>query len=185
MSYLIGYDIGSSSIKAAIVEVASGATMKVVQYPKAEMEIISHQPGWAEQQPEVWWENVCLATKKLLKESEINPSDIKSIGLSYQMHGLVLVDKDQNVLRPSIIWCDSRAVDIGAQALRNLGKEECYSHLLNSPGNFTASKLKWVQDNEPEIFDQTGWFMLPGDFINMKMTGEINTTIPGLSEQVL
>jgi len=185
MSYFIGYDIGSSSIKAAVVEAASGKTIKVVQYPDTEMEIISQRAGWAEQQPEVWWENVCFATKKLLQESGINPIDIKSIGLSYQMHGLVLVDKDQNVLRPSIIWCDSRAVDIGDQALRDLGKGECYSHLLNSPGNFTASKLKWVQDNEPEIYDQTHTFMLPGDFINMKLTGEVNATIPGLSEQVL
>lgn len=185
MGYLIGFDIGSSSIKAAIVEAATGQTVKVVQYPETEMEIISHQPGWAEQDPEVWWKNVCLVTRKLMGESGVSPSDVKSIGISYQMHGLVVVDKNQQVLRPSIIWCDSRAVDIGDKALFDLGKEDCYSHLLNSPGNFTASKLRWVYENEPKIYDQTAKFMLPGDFINMKLTGEINTTKPGLSEEIL
>ncbi|MEQ9289377.1 MAG: FGGY family carbohydrate kinase [Cyclobacteriaceae bacterium] len=180
--YLIGYDIGSSSIKAALVDSTSGETLKIAQYPESEMDIISRQKGWAEQQPELWWENVGHATKKLLDGSTINKADIKGIGISYQMHGLVLVDKDHHVLRPSIIWCDSRAVEIGNQAFDSIGHEKCLKHLLNSPGNFTASKLKWVKDNEPQLYEKIDKAMLPGDYIALKMTGEAKTTISGLSE---
>ncbi len=183
--YLIGYDIGSSSIKAAMVAIDSGATLKVVQYPATEMDIVSRQTGWAEQQPEVWWDNVCLATKKLLDSTGVNPTDVKGIGIAYQMHGLVLVDKAHQVLRPSIIWCDSRAVEIGAQAFEEMGQQQCLQQLLNSPGNFTASKLKWVKDNEPEVYDRIHKMMLPGDYIAMKLTGEICTTPSGLSEGIL
>lgn len=180
--YLIGYDIGSSSIKAALVDSSTGKTLRIVQYPESEMDIISRQKGWAEQQPELWWENAGHATKKLLDGSAINKADIKGIGISYQMHGLVLVDKDHHVLRPSIIWCDSRAVEIGNQAFDSIGHEKCLSHLLNSPGNFTASKLKWVKDNEPALYEKIHKAMLPGDYIALKMTGEAKTTISGLSE---
>lgn len=183
--YLLGYDIGSSSIKAAIVESGSRSTIKVVQSPDTEMEIVAVNPGWAEQDPEVWWQNLCQATRKLLQSTDVNPLDIVGIGISYQMHGLVVVDKDQKVLRPSIIWCDSRAVELGEQAYEELGSEKCLSHLLNSPGNFTASKLKWVKDNEPELFDKIDKIMLPGDYIAMRLTGEICTTVSGLSEGML
>lgn len=182
--YLLGYDIGSSSIKAALVDSASGKAIKVTHFPKKEMEIVAKEIGWAEQSPEVWWENICKATKEILDETQIDPTQIKGIGIAYQMHGLVLVDKNQEVLRPSIIWCDSRAVEIGNNAFASLTENKCLSHLLNSPGNFTASKLKWVKDNEPEIYSQIYKMMLPGDYIAMKLTGEISTTISGLSEGV-
>lgn len=182
--YLLGYDIGSSSIKAALVDAASGKTVGVTQYPATEMAIASPQSDWAEQEPETWWENVCFATRKLLDQTGIDPQAIKAIGIAYQMHGLVCVGKNQEVLRPSIIWCDSRAVDIGNQAFEAIGKKECLAHLLNSPGNFTASKLKWVKDNEAPIYDKIDKIMLPGDYIAMKLTGEINTTISGLSEGI-
>ena len=182
--YLIGYDIGSSSIKAALVDAETGKTIQVVQYPEIEMDIISEQEGWAEQHPETWWENLCQATKQLSQITGIQSNQVKSIGIAYQMHGLVLIDKDHNVLRPSIIWCDSRSVDIGRKAFQSLGKEKCLSRLLNSPGNFTASKLKWVKDNEPEIYSQIYKILLPGDYIAMKLTGKVNTTISGLSEGI-
>ena len=180
--YLLGYDIGSSSIKAALVEVESKAVVVSTQYPETEMEIISHQLGWAEQHPENWWENLCQATRKLLQSTNIDPHEIGGIGIAYQMHGLVLVDKDQKVIRPSIIWCDSRAVQIGDEAFNDLGADQCLPHLLNSPGNFTASKLKWVKDHEPELFEQVHKILLPGDYIAMRLTGEISTTVSGLSE---
>lgn len=183
--YSIGYDIGSSSIKAALVDNNSLKTIGTAQYPNSEMKIIAIKSGWAEQDPELWWENLILVTQKLFAQTEIDSKLIKSIGISYQMHGLVLVDKNFEVLRPSIIWCDSRAVDIGNQAFNDLSPDFCLTHLLNSPGNFTASKLKWVKDNEPQLFNQIYKMMLPGDFINMKLTGEINTTIGGLSEAML
>jgi xylulokinase len=183
--YLLGYDIGSSSIKTALVEAKSGQTIKVISHPDSALEIIAKHPNWAEQEPHIWWDCVCESTKGILKETQILPEQIKGIGIAYQMHGLVCVDKNQQVLRPSIIWCDSRAVDIGNKAFSDLGKEVCLSRFLNSPGNFTASKLKWVKENEPEIFRQIHKIMLPGDFIAMKLTGEIKTTISGLSEGIL
>ena len=182
--YLLGYDIGSSSIKAALINADTGKTISRVQHPAIEMEMTAHQPGWAEQEPEDWWNSVCIATKKILSETGIDPTSIKGIGIGYQMHGLVLIDKNQKVLRPSIIWCDSRAVEIGNAAFNSIGQEKCLNHFLNSPGNFTASKLKWVQANEPHIYNQVNKFLLPGDYIAMKLSGEVNTTISGLSEGI-
>ena len=180
----LGYDIGSSSIKCAILDCESGKTIAHGSYPAEEMEIQSPKPGWAEQDPELWWKYVITLTQKLLREKRIDPALIKTIGISYQMHGLVLVDERQRVLRPSIIWCDSRAVDLGRAAFSTLGEDYCLQHLLNSPGNFTASKLRWVKENEPEVFRQVHRAMLPGEFIAMKLTGEISTTASGLSEGI-
>ncbi|MFT6867655.1 MAG: xylulokinase [Cyclobacteriaceae bacterium] len=183
--YFLGYDIGSSSIKAAIIDGNTNAQVSVANYPEKEMAITSLKRGWAEQEPALWWENLVLATKKALEKAGIDLKEIGGIGIAYQMHGLILVDKNQNVLRPSIIWCDSRAVEIGDHAFDEMGRQECFDHLLNSPGNFTASKLKWVKENEPALFSQIHKLMLPGDYIAMKLTGEINTTIPGLSEGMI
>ncbi len=183
--YLIGYDIGSSSIKAALTRMDTGELVAVLKSPDAEMSIQAPQPDWAEQDPDNWWQNVCAVTRELLRRTGIRASGIRATGIAYQMHGLVLVDKNQRVLRPAIIWCDSRAVAIGNLAFEALGREKCLSQLLNSPGNFTASKLKWVQDHEPEIYQRIHKFMLPGDYIAMKLTGEIATTASGLSEGIL
>ena len=180
--YLLGYDVGSSSVKASIVEVQSGKCIASAFYPKQEAEIMAPQDGWAEQHPEMWWKHLKLATADVLSSSHIKKEDIKAIGISYQMHGLVCVDKNKHVLRPSIIWCDSRAVGIGQQALHDLGTDLCLSHLLNSPGNFTASKLAWVKRYEPEVFEKIDKVMLPGDYIAMMLTGDVCTTISGLSE---
>lgn len=182
--YLLGFDIGSSTIKAALIDAESKATVGIVQFPETEMDLISRQSGWAEQHPEVWWQNLCLATRRLLFKHHISPETIKAIGLGYQMHGLVLVDRDQHVLRPSIIWCDSRAVPIGQQAFRELGEQYCLEHLLNAPGNFTATRLKWVKDNEPEIYEKIHRAIVPGDYLAMRMTGELTTTVSGLSEGI-
>jgi xylulokinase len=181
---LLGYDLGSSSIKATLIRATTGEVVGSATYPKQEMPMISKKQGWAEQKPEDWWKNIKNATQELLLKTRVSKEDIKAIGISYQMHGLVLIDKDQNVLRPSIIWCDSRAVDFGKQAFHDLGGEFCLTNYLNSPGNFTASKLKWVKENEPETFGQVYKAMLPGDYIAMKMTGEVNTTVSGLSEGI-
>ena len=186
MSYLIGYDVGSSSVKASLIEAATGKLIVAATSPTdTELEIMAPKPGWAEQHPSVWWEHVKLVTAKIREKAGTALADVSAIGISYQMHGLVVVDKQQEVLRPAIIWCDSRAVKIGEQAFSEIGEETCLQHFLNSPGNFTASKLKWVKDNEPEIFQKIHKAMLPGDYIAMKMTGEIKTTPSGLSEGIL
>ncbi|MBQ6253806.1 MAG: carbohydrate kinase [Bacteroidales bacterium] len=182
--YLLGYDIGSSSVKASLVEAESGRVAASAFYPKHENTIISLKAGWAEQDPESWWENLKLATAEVLSSvpEPVEGPGIAAIGISYQMHGLVCVDKDGKVLRPSIIWCDSRAVPYGEAAFKALGPEKCLGHLLNSPGNFTAAKLAWVKENEPEIYERIFKIMLPGDYIAFRMTGEACTTVSGLSE---
>jgi xylulokinase len=183
--YLLGFDIGSSSVKVSLVDGENGNCVASSFHPKEEMQITAHQAGWAEQEPELWWKNLKLALADVLNESRVNPENIGFIGISYQMHGLVMVDKNHEVIRPSIIWCDSRAAAIGDKAFEEIGAQRCLSSLLNSPGNFTASKLKWVKDNEPALFEKIYKIMLPGDYIVLKLTGEIQTTVSGLSEGIM
>jgi len=180
--YLLGLDIGTSSIKASLLDVETGICAASCQSPETEMQILAPKAGWAEQNPELWWEHTQKAIAAVIEKASVPAHAIEAIGISYQMHGLVCVDKDMNVLRDSIIWCDSRAVETGNKAFAELGSEKCLSHLLNSPGNFTASKLKWVKENEPDIYNRIYKIMLPGDYIAAKLTGEIKTTESGLSE---
>lgn len=182
----IGIDVGSSSVKLALFNAETGICIASVQFPETEEMIIdSPQTGWAEQNPELWWDYVKKGIKYLLSVQGAKAENVTAIGIAYQMHGLVCVDKENRVLRPSIIWCDSRAVSIGNQAFEEIGKEKCLFHLLNSPGNFTAAKLAWVKQNEPEIFEQIHKIMLPGDFIALRLTGETTTTSSGLSEGIM
>lgn len=181
--YLLGYDVGSSSVKASLVDVESGKCVASAFYPKQEAEIYSPSPGWAEQDPEQWWQYLKQATSEVLADGR--GKDVAAIGISYQMHGLVCVDKDLKPLRPAIIWCDSRAVQYGERAFRTIGPEKCLGHVLNSPGNFTAAKLAWVKENEPEVYSSIYKVMLPGDYIAARLTGEICTTVEGLSEGIL
>tara|TARA_R110002153_G_scaffold16041_5_gene56801 strand:+ start:315 stop:1802 length:1488 start_codon:yes stop_codon:yes gene_type:complete len=182
--YHLGLDIGSSSIKIALVNASTGKSVGVVTEPETEMSMEAVKNGWAEQSPEDWWRYVCSGIDKLCIQNSINKTNISGIGISYQMHGLVLIDKEGNPLRKSIIWCDSRAVTIGQNAYEEIGAETCDTHLLNSPSNFTASKLKWVKENEPEIYAQIYKMMLPGDYIAYKLSGVVNTTVSGLSEGI-
>jgi xylulokinase len=183
--HLLGYDVGSSSIKATLLEASSGKVVAAAVSPKRELPIQAPRPGWAEQDPEVWWEHVQRATAEIRKAARSALRDTVAVGISYQMHGLVCLDREGTVLRPSIIWCDSRAVELGDRAFAALGKELCLSRLLNSPGNFTASKLRWVRENEPEVFRRIHRIMLPGDYIAYRLTGEMQTTPSGLSEGIL
>lgn len=181
---LLGIDIGTSSVKVSVVDADTQQTLVSTQYPETEADIISLQQGWAEQSPEIWWEQVQQAILKAHAQAAYNPQDIGAIGIAYQMHGLVAVDKNREVLRHSIIWCDSRAVATGDKAFEAIGRDKCLLHLLNSPGNFTASKLAWVKENEPAIYDKIDKIMLPGDFIAMKLTGTVTTSIAALSEGI-
>ena len=180
--FLLGYDIGSSSVKASLVEAESGKCVASAFYPKTEAPIISGRPGWAEQDPDAWWGYLKAATAEVLSAGKNAPA---AIGISYQMHGLVCVDNAGKPLRPAIIWCDSRAVPYGQKAFEGLGKEWCLGHLLNSPGNFTAAKLAWVKENEPDIYGKIHKVMLPGDYIALRLTGETCTTVSGLSEGMM
>ncbi len=180
--YLLGLDIGSSSVKATLVDADSGTSVNSAQSPKEEMPMLAVQPGWAEQDPDLWWQHVLISVKECLKN--VNATQVKAIGIAYQMHGLVVVDKNFKPLRPSIIWCDSRAVGIGEKAFAHLGSDYSLKCLLNSPGNFTATKLRWIKENEPEIYSRIYKIMLPGDYIALKLTGEATTTATGLSEGI-
>lgn len=182
---LLGIDVGTSSIKVSVVDGASQQCVASAQYPDTETEIIVLQTGWAEQSPEKWWSDVQEGIKRVARSGQFNPMDISAIGISYQMHGLVLLDKKGAVLRNSIIWCDSRAVAYGEKAFKNIGRDVCLGCLLNSPGNFTAAKLAWVKENEPEVFEQIDKMMMPGDFIAQRLTGTITTSASALSEGIL
>ena len=181
-SYLLGFDVGSSSVKASLVNADSGKCVATAFYPEKEAPIMAVKAGWAEQDPQMWWDNAKLALKKIMADAGAKADEVKAIGISYQMHGLVCVDKDLHALRPAIIWCDSRAVPYGEKAFCDLGADLCLSHLLNSPGNFTAAKLAWVKENEPETYAKIYKVMLPGDYIAMRLSGVANTTVSGLSE---
>ena len=185
MKYLLGFDIGSSSVKATLLEIASGKTVASAFSPSSEMPMQSPQPGFAEQDPEMWWRELVNAMNKVHQQVSFTGDEVAAIGIAYQMHGLVCVDKDLKPLRPSIIWCDSRAVKIGDKAFEELGEKYCLKNFLNSPGNFTASKLRWVKKNEPDVYKNIYKIMLPGDYIAMKLTNEPATTISGLSEGIM
>ncbi|HHU97423.1 MAG: FGGY family carbohydrate kinase [Bacteroidota bacterium] len=182
--YVLGYDIGSSSVKASLIEIKTGEIAASDYFPKAEMPMHAEQPGWAEQDPAMWWENLKLAHASVMQQSGAKPEQVKAIGISWQMHGLVMVDENHKVLRPAVIWCDSRAVPYGEKAFQAIGEERALSRLLNSPGNFTAAKLAWVKDNEPKLYERIHKIMLPGDYIAMKLTGDISVTVEGLSEGI-
>ena len=180
--YLLGFDVGSSSVKASLVNADNGKCVSSAFFPEKEAPIMAVKAGWAEQDPESWWQYAKQALQKIMKDSDAKADEVMAIGISYQMHGLVCVDKEQKPLRPAIIWCDSRAVPYGERAFSDLGADQCLSHLLNSPGNFTAAKLAWVKENEPEIFNKIYKIMLPGDYLAMRLSGTVNTTVSGLSE---
>ena len=183
--YLVGLDIGSSSVKASLVNADNGECAAAAFYPKTEAPIIAVRTGWAEQEPQMWWDNMKLALSQVMNEAQATAEEIVAIGISYQMHGLVCVDKNLQPLRPAIIWCDSRAVPYGEKAFADLGADNCLAHLLNSPGNFTAAKLAWVKENEHQVYEKIYKIMLPGDYIAMKLSGVVNTTVGGLSEGML
>jgi len=185
MGYLLGLDVGSSSVKASLLDVETGTCAGDAHYPKTEQVIDSPEPGFAEQDPQCWYDTAKQSVRDAMKEAGAKPEDVKAVGIAYQMHGLVCVDKDQNVLRPAIIWCDSRAVPYGQAAFEALGADQCLGHLMNSPGNFTAAKLAWVKENQPEVYGKIDKIMLPGDWLAMKLTGEACTTASGLSEGML
>lgn len=179
----LGIDIGSSSVKVSLLEIETGECVASSTNPQSEMRIDAPRPGWAEQDPETWWYYACEGIRRI--STDHNLREVVSIGITYQMHGLTLLDRAGKPLRKAIIWCDSRAVEIGAEALEQIGRDFCLTHTLNSPGNFTASKLAWIKRNEPEIFDKIHRFMLPGDYIAYRLSGEISTSVSGLSEQIL
>ena len=182
--FLLGLDLGSSAVKASLLDAATGRVVSSAQSPQGEeLPIAAPQPGWAEQAPAMWWEHTALAIRAAIAGHDA--TQIAAIGISYQMHGLVTLDANNQPVRPAIIWCDSRAVAIGAQAFAELGRAACLGRLLNSPGNFTASKLRWVQQNEPANFSRIRKIMLPGDYLALRLTGEAHTTASGLSEGTL
>lgn len=184
LMYYIGIDIGSSSVKVALVERKTGKSLGVVQEPEKEMSMDAIQRGWAEQKPNDWWDHTCKGIQKIKRQFKVSKNNIEGIGISYQMHGLVIVDNNGEPLRKSIIWCDSRALKIGYKAYEEIGNDICDEHFLNSPANFTASKLRWVKENEPKLYNKINKFMLPGDYVAYRFSDSICTTVSGLSEGI-
>lgn len=182
--HFLGIDLGSSSVKLSVFNAEIGVEVNSVTLPETEMEIKAPQFGWAEQDPDLWWKYV----KEGLGQISRNGFDlkkIKAIGIAYQMHGLVLVDKNLKPIRPAIIWCDSRAVKIGNKTYQTIGTDRSQEMILGSPGNFTASKLKWVKVNEPENYRKAKFFMLSGDYIAAKLSETAQISESGLSEAAL
>ena len=180
----LGIDLGTSSVKVSVIDTQAQTKLATAQWPEEEAGLLSLQPGWAEQSPETWWEQVQTAIRKCHESGNYDPRSIAAIGIAYQMHGLVLVNPALNSIRQAIIWCDSRAVETGEAGLKALGEAYCREHLLNAPGNFTASKLAWVREQEPFVFQRVHHFLLPGDFIALRLTGEVSTTASALSEGI-
>ena len=184
MAHVLGIDLGSSSVKVSLLDTATGRTLDQEQRPAAaEMAIEAPRPHWAEQDPHRWWANTTEAIRALKARHSL--AEVSAIGVAYQMHGLVLLDAEGEVVRPSIIWCDSRAVALGREAAESIGQHRIETTTLNGPGNFTASKWAWVARHEPEVLARATTVMLPGDYIAFKLTGERNTTASGLSEMIL
>lgn len=182
--FLLGLDLGTSAVKATVLDASTGTVLASAQFPDSENPILSLQPGWAEQSPDTWWEQVIAVINRVTTSAAFDPQQIAAIGIAYQMHGLVCVDETGNVLRNSIIWCDSRAIPYGAKAFETIGEKTALTHLLNSPGNFTAAKLAWVKEQEPELYKRIHKIMLPGDFIAYRMSGTVTTTPSALSEGI-
>ena len=181
--YSLGIDVGSSSIKVSLLDIEKGICVTSSTNPKVEMPISAPEKGFAEQDPEMWWKYIREGVEDIGSRCDLK--QLASIGISYQMHGLVAIGQDGRPVRDAIIWCDSRAVSTGAEALQAIGYDRCMTHLLNSPGNFTASKLAWVKRNEPEVYAKIWRFMLPGDYVAYRLTGELTTTATGMSEGIL
>ena len=181
---LCGIDLGTSAIKFSVVDAANQKLIFTCSFPDIENEIYSPELGFAEQDPEHWW--YCVKQAIIIGNSsgKYNPKDISAIGISYQMHGLVVLNAENKVLRNSIIWCDSRATGIGEKAFNDIGNQNCQSNLLNSPGNFTASKLAWVKQNQPHIYDQIDKVLLPGDYISGCLCHSYTTSSSALSEGI-
>ena len=176
MSYYIGIDLGTSAVKIILTD-EKGSIIKSVSrdYP-----LSFPHPGWSEQNPEDWWNAVKSGIEELV--SGISPADIKAIGCAGQMHGLVMTDESGNVLRPAILWNDTRTGRQNDYLNNTVGKEKLRALTGNiSFAGFTAPKVLWVKENEPEIFAKCSRICLPKDYINYKLTGVFATDVSDAS----
>lgn len=178
MSYLIGIDLGTSGVKTVLFdESGKPVASSTVEYPL-------YQPnlGWAEQDPEDWWKGTCESINNVMLKSGVNKQDVKGVGLSGQMHGAVLLDKNDKVLRKAIIWCDQRSAAECDQITQLVGKERLIEITANPAlTGFTASKVMWVKNNEPQIFEKIAKILLPKDYIRLRLTGEYATEVSDAS----
>jgi xylulokinase len=178
MSFLLGLDIGTSGVKALIMdEKAEKITTSTVEYP-----LKTPKVNWAEQEPTDWWNGTVEAIKQVINKSSVDPKGIKGIGLSGQMHGLVALDKEYKVLRPAILWCDQRTGKQCQYITEKIGAERLID-LVSNPAltGFTAGKLIWVRENEPEIYEKIYKILLPKDYIRFRLTGEFATEVSDAS----
>ncbi len=176
MNYLIGVDLGTSGTKTVLFDEAGNViASKTIEYP-----MYQPQNGWAEQNPLDWY-NAAVETIKYVS-SKVDPSDIKGLGISGQMHGLVMLDERGDVIRPSIIWCDQRTGEECEDMTRLIGKERLIEITANPAlTGFTASKIMWVKKHEPENYAKCRHILLPKDYVRYKLTGEFATEVSDAS----
>lgn len=178
MSYFIGLDVGTTGAKALLVDNKG----KVIAAASSQYPMATPRPLWAEQNPIDWWTAAQICFRKVIGDSGISKKEVKGIGLTGQMHGLVLLDSKGSVLRPCIMWNDQRTIDECREMTDKVG----FERLLRITGNpvlpgFTAPKILWVEKHEPEIYKQIAHVLLPKDYIRYCLTGEFATEVSDAS----
>ena len=182
MAYYLGLDIGTSGTKALLItEDGRHVASDTAEYP-----LSTPRPQWAEQDPEDWWQAVLLTTKSVLRKANIGGEEVAGIGLSGQMHGSVFLDRDNNVLRPALLWCDQRTQAECDWITAQVGHDALVEHISNPVlTGFTAPKIVWLRNHERETYDKVVKVLLPKDYIRFKLTGVHATEVSDASGTAL
>jgi xylulokinase len=178
MSFLLGIDLGTSATKTVLFD----RELKIIASASSEYPLSQPQNGWAEQNPEDWWNAAVETIGAVLNKSGAGSDNITAIGISGQMHGLVMLDENGNVLRPSIIWCDQRTGEECVDITCRVGAERLVGITANPAlTGFTASKIMWVKKHQPDIYSKCRHILLPKDYLRYKLTGDFATDVSDAS----
>ncbi|WP_136689820.1 xylulokinase [Halorhabdus amylolytica] len=178
----MGLDLGTSGVKILVTD----ADGEVVATTTEEYPLYQPEVGWSEQNPAEWWDATVAGIEAVLDDPAVDPGEIEGLGLTGQMHGSVFLDGDHEVLRPAILWNDTRTSEQCAEIEERVGEDRIIELASNPPfEGFTAPKILWVQEHEPEVFERTEKILLPKDFIRLKLTGEFATDVSDASGTLL